>query len=173
MNLMMLGLALLLAAQEVPPPTGVNDTVLGTAEQFRTAGPARVCLRDTSIDLLPGENAYLDYLGFHHGAIRVVGPRGQFVVWDGEAWIEPHGAETVPDRQGRPLRRLYREGRPYYLIYGPAGDRPRVRVEGDALGRSNDAAILRRIQLSQADLSSCRRRFDYGSEILLVDHPNR
>ena len=170
---MMLGLALLLAAQEVPPPTGVNGAVLGTAEQFRTAGPARVCLADTSIDLLPGENAYLDYLGIHHGAIRVVGPRGQYVVWDGEAWADPRHGETVWDRQGRSLLRLYRQGRPYYLIYGPTAVRPRVRVEGDALGRSSDAAILRRIQLNQADLSSCRRRFEYGWGPVLGDSESR
>ena len=69
---------LALAVQEIAPPRGVNDSVLGTAEEFRVPGPARVCLISTTIDLLPGENAYLDYLGIHNGSIRVVGPQGSF-----------------------------------------------------------------------------------------------
>ena len=170
---MLLALALLVAAEEIPPPRGVNDSVIGTAEQYRTAGPARVCLIHTTVDLRPDETAYLDYLGIHWGGLRVVGPTGSYMVREGDIWANPrHGGETVPDRRGRAILRLWHEGRLHYLIYGPNGERPLVRVEGDGLGRSRDLAILRRIQVSQADMSSCRRRFVYGWETILDDSEN-
>ncbi len=176
-----LATALLFAAQSAAPPgspatpeppRGVNSSILGTAEEFAVPGPARVCLMRTSVEVAAGETAYLDYLGIHFGGIRIAGPRGTFHVTEGDAWAEPRGGRVVPDLLGRTVERHRREGRARYLIYGPSGygptrERPAVWVEGDALGRSRDLAILARIDVDQDDVASCRRRFVYGWDTIL------
>jgi hypothetical protein len=167
--------ALLALAAQSPaapePPRGVNDEILGTAEEYAVAGPARVCLMQTSVEVETGETAYLDYLGIHFGAIRITGLRGTFHVRVSGIWTEPRGGQVAPDLRGRTVRRYRQEGRPKYLIYSASEDQPNeesplVWVEGDALGRSRDLAILARIDARQGDLASCRRRFVYG-----LDYP--
>jgi hypothetical protein len=158
---------LALAVQEIAPPRGVNDSVLGTAEEFRVPGPARVCLISTTIDLLPGENAYLDYLGIHNGSIRVVGPQGSFIVREGDAWREPPGGRLEQDRRGRTITRYRQDGRPKYLLYARSDasrgrGSPRTWVEGDALDRSRDRFILDRVNIPAAGPAGCLRRFSYG-----------
>ena len=163
-------LALAMQSPTAPePPRGVNSTILGTAEEFAVPGPARVCLLHTSVDLRAGEVAYLDYLGIHHGGFRVTGPNGTFRVMEGDAWQEPPGASLVPDLLGRAVARYRREGRLAYMIYraseyDPNDDHPSVIVEGDALGRSRDLAILARVDVSQDDPDSCDRAYFYGWE---------
>ncbi|HYI63527.1 MAG TPA: hypothetical protein VEW71_01440 [Allosphingosinicella sp.] len=166
----LIGLAL--ALQVVEPPRGVNDEVLGTAEAFRVAGPARVCLISTSIDLLPGENAYLEYLGIHNGSIRVVGPQGSFTVMEGEAFLEPRGGRLEQDRRGRTVTRHRRDGRPRYLLYSRSGSSrgrgsPRTWVEGDALGGSHVRMVLDRVNIAFDGPSGCQRRFIYGWNTVL------
>lgn len=161
-------LALALQPADLPaPPRTVNGQIIGTAEEFRTMGPARVCLLETSVDLLEGEAAYLDYLGIHAGAIRVVGPRGTFLVREGDAWAEPRGGHLGEDWRGRTIARHRQNGRPRYLIYaasdyGRDGESPRTWVEGDALGRSRDRTILDRINVHPGKPAGCQRRFGYG-----------
>jgi len=169
---------LALAVQEVEPPRGVNDSVLGTAEEFRVPGPARVCLISTSIDLLPGENAYLEYLGIHNGSIRVVGPHGSFTVMEGEAWREPRGGRLEQDRRGRTITRYRRDGRPRYLLYARSASSrgrgsPRKWVEGDAFDRSRDRAILDRVNIASAGPAGCRRRFTYGWDTITMEEERR
>ena len=163
---------LAIALQEVEPPRGINNSVLGTAEEFRVPGPARVCLISTSIDLLPGENAYLDYLGIHNGSIRVVGPNGTFLVREGEGLLEPRGGRLEQDRRGRTITRFRRDGRPRYLLYARSDSSrgrgsPRTWVEGDALGRSRDRAILDRVNIPPGGPTGCRRRFSYGWDVIV------
>lgn len=160
------------AAQE--PPRTVNEGILGTAEEFAVAGPARVCLIHTSVDLESGETAYLDYLGIHHGAFRVTGPQGTFRVREGDAWADPGGGRLVPDLRGRAVERQRQEGRLRYLIFGrpywdPDDEDPLVWVDGDALGRSRDFEILARIDIDQRDPDSCTRQFVYGWDFILGD----
>ena len=169
---MLLALAVLAAAQDVPPPRTVNGEILGTAEEFRVSGPARVCLMGTAIDLLPGENAYLDYLGIHWGAIRVIGPHGEFRVREG-ATIEPRGGQLSEDWRGRTIARFRDHGRrPKYLLFATAADEPwyeypQTWIEGDALGRSRDRAILRRVRTDEEAMAGCQRRFVYGRDMIL------
>ena len=158
------------------PPRGVNSSILGTAEEFAVTGPARVCLYHTSVDVRAGETAYLDYLGIHYGAFRVTGPRGTFVVREGDSWVDPDGGQLVPDLRGRAVERFRLEGRPRYLIYrrsefDPNDDHPSVWVEGDALGRSRDLNILARVDVDQDDPRSCRRRFNYGWGMIFGEEP--
>jgi hypothetical protein len=166
-------LLLFLAAQAVEPPRTVNDEVFGKAEDFMTRGPARVCIRDTSVDIEAGETAYLDYVGIHWGSVRVAGPRGTFVVADHESLLRP-GRRTVweTDRRGRTMARRHDDGALTYLIFATnsrADAKPRVRVTGDALGRSTarDEAILERILANDRPPTGCARRFDYGWDLLL------
>ena len=167
--------ALLALASQPPatpePPRGTGDSILGTAEEFSVDGPARVCLIHTSVDLRPGERAYLDYLGIHWGAFRVTGPNGTFHVREGNNWAEPKGGRLVDDLRGRAVERHRREGM-RYLIYGPSRywpdeERPLVWVEGDALGRSRDLNILARINERQNDPETCGRRYVYGWGVIL------
>ena len=139
-----------------------------------TQGPARVCIRQTSVEVDRGETAYLAYLGIHHGSIRVDGPRGSFELTDGEAWaVRRNRAELVPDRQGRAVERHYSRRKLAYWIYAPGAlpgvNAPRIMLEGKAIGRSaaRDAAILNRIVINRDEPTGCRRHFDYGWEIVI------
>ena len=168
---MLVAALMLLIGQGVAPPTTVNGVILGTPEEFSVAGPARVCLADTSVDILSDETAYVDYLGIHWGSIRVVGPHGTFLVRQGPL-AEPRRARLEEDFRGRTIASYRDEGRPVYLIYSPSpwpagDDLPRVRVDGDALGHSRDRAILDRIRINPSEPENCARRFDYGWDMIL------
>lgn len=170
---MLLALLTSLALQQVEPPRTVNDAVIGTAEQFRTPGPSRICLLRTVIDVRRGETAYLDYLGIHWGAVRILGPRGTLIVKEGDSWAEPRSARYSVDSLERRIARVREQGAVRYLIYGRSefargGERPVVWVEGDALaGRDWDYQTLERIDLNLRTRSQCERRFLYGWEALL------
>ena len=76
---------LLMMTTPEPPPRGVNESILGTAEEFKIKGPARVCFNEGAIDLRAGETSYLDYMGIHSTAIRIHGPNGDFTVSESDA----------------------------------------------------------------------------------------
>jgi hypothetical protein len=156
------------AQEPIPPPRGPNGAVLGTARESRTAGPGWVCFIDNGVALAARETAYIDYMGFHAAAWRVVGPRGQIVVREGNNWAEPADpGRSVPDARGRKIRLHGTPGAFRYLIYGvveTAGpeEYPSVWVEGPALtGTAADRAILERIEPRRRP-ASCRRRILYG-----------
>jgi hypothetical protein len=155
------------AQEQVPPPRGVNGTVLGAAEAYRMPGPMRICFIDTGLALRAGETAWLDYLGIHAAAIRVAGRHGQYLVREGNSWAIPPEPGTVADARGRRIVRYGTAGQVRYLIYGAVtdagpGDRPSVWVEGAALnGTARDRDILDRIAPVAGNVR-CRRRFVYG-----------
>jgi hypothetical protein len=166
---MMLLFAIVLA-QAVPaiePPRGVNDSVIGTVEQFKVAGPARVCMVQGGIDLIAGETAYLSYLGIHAGKLRIVGPANDFSVSEGDIWAAPrtkrHGVK------GAELLNVARFGskdRPRYAVYGrtdfsPDKDRLMIWVDG-LRGGAEDVGFLQRIRATVTAKESCQRRFVYG-----------
>jgi hypothetical protein len=166
-----LGYLLLIAALQTPePPRTVNDEILGTAEEFATRGPARVCLMSTSIDLLAAETAYLEYMGIHSVGVRIVGPGGTFRVRVG-AWAKPRSSfRTVRRSRNMKIQRHRVEGRSRYLFYARSeddeGGMHRVAwVEGDAFdGSLRDRRIYERINVNLADINTCQRRFVYGWE---------
>lgn len=156
------------AQEPVPPPRGVNGAVLGTAEASRTAGPGWVCFIDNGVALVAGETAYIDYMGLHWAGYRVVGPRGQILVKEGNSWGVPaEPGQAVPDARGRRILRFGNPGEIRYLIYGivtEAGPEPRpsVWVSGPSLtGSAADRSILERIEPRRRP-QSCRRRILYG-----------
>ncbi|HYI49296.1 MAG TPA: hypothetical protein VEX35_12615 [Allosphingosinicella sp.] len=155
-------------AQPVPPTRGPNNSVLGSAEQNRTPGPGWVCFIDNGVALAAGETAYIDYMGLHVAAWRVIGPRGQILIKEGNSWAEPaEPGQAVEDARGRRIRRYGTPGTFRYLIYGIAEtagpeERPSVWVEGPALtGDATDRAILDRIE-PRPRPAPCRRRILYG-----------
>ena len=166
------------AMQRAPPepPRTINGIVLGNADEFAVTGPARICLIHTSVDLQPGETAWLDYSGIHFGSVRISGPRGTFLVEEGGMWREPEGSALVPDFRSRAVARYQGDGQRHYMIYrasenDPNNDYPSVRVSGDALGRSHDLNILARIDVDQHDAASCRRRFNWGWGVIFGEEP--
>jgi hypothetical protein len=164
-------LLLIAMALEVPPATTVNGEELAPAEETVTIGPARVCLRQTSVDLLDGEKAYLEYLGIHWGGIRVVGPHGEYRIREGNAWARPRsGVLRLSDDRGRRIDQVERNGRLRYLLYGRIRDRedvPMVWVEGAPLQRTGGDRIIDRITIFADDPPGCRRRFLYGWDVIL------
>lgn len=159
---------LALAAQSAePPPRGVNGTVLGNAEEFRTTGPARICFYRSAVDVAPGETAYLEYLGIHSASIRIVGRNSVYVVAEGDAWRNPRGGRRVRDRLGRRIVLHDRADAPFYFIHGRSADmgeaHPLVRVSGSSVtGTARDRTFLERVSVNFADHASCTRRFAYG-----------
>jgi hypothetical protein len=165
----MLPVLLFLAAQQIDPPTTVNGEVLGTAEQYATPGPGRVCIGSVSVDLISGETAYLNYLGIHSGGLRISTPRGTFDVSVSGSWADPGEPNRwVSDWRGRTIGRYRKHGRPSYMIFEPVEElgeeRPWVRIEGNALGKSHDMDILNRILVNRGKILGCRREFEYGWE---------
>jgi hypothetical protein len=158
------------APGQVPPPHGVNGAVIGTAAENMTAGPARICFIMTGFDLRADERSYLDYLGIHWAAIRVVGPHSEFVIKEGNIWREPtQRGRAIADAHGRRIVRYEHWGRVRYLIYGevdggtPGEDRPLIWMEGSALrGTEADRLILDRIVRLPEHETLCNHRYLYG-----------
>ena len=164
---MTLLLALAMTA-DVPPPRGINNAVLGKAEAFRTDGPARVCMVQSSIDLKSGETAYLDYMGIHYASIRVVGRRGEYLIREGNNLLGPsRRAPILTDDRGRKLVQAGSRGKPGYWIYARLRDwdgdlRPMVSVSGKPFTRVGGDRILERITVHPGDPPGCGRRYLYG-----------
>lgn len=158
------------AQGRVPPPHGVNGAVLGTAAHFMNPGPARICFIVSGFDLQANERAYLDYLGIHWAAIRVVGPHAEFLIKEGNIWAEPtERGRAIADAHGRRIVRYEHWGRVRYLIYDevdggtPGESRPLVWVEGRALrGTEADRLILDRIVRLPEQETHCNHRYVYG-----------
>jgi hypothetical protein len=166
--------ALLLAvAQAAPPiPTGVNGGVLGTAEQFKVEGPARVCFARGAVDIAAGEVSYLNYMGIHYAAVRIVGQDASYKISEGDSYVSPRGGTRVRDagleqRIGATTVRRFGHGaKTRYGIYdrpeySPDRDRLVIWVDGLA-GGAADLAVLRRIAVKLPEIAGCKRRFMYG-----------
>jgi len=171
-----LSVAAPVSAQEPIPPTRMPNGATTPAEGSRTEGPGWVCLIDNGVSLAAGETAWIDYVGLHWAAWRVIGPNGRTVVREGNSWAVPDApGQAVPDRRGRRIVRYGAPGAIRYLIYGvveAAGPEPRpsVWVEGPALtGTAADHAFLDRIEPRPRSVP-CKRRVIYG---FFFDEPRR
>lgn len=157
------------AAQPVPPTRIAGRTE--PAERTQIVGPGWICFEDHGVALVAGEAAYLDFVGLHSVGWRVVGPRGQIVVTESEAFRIPEEAgQPVPDTRGRHIVRYGTPGATRYMIWSViriAGPQPvpAVDVKGPGLtGGAADLAFLRRIeprpQPANCRLRVLRMRFD-------------
>lgn len=168
----------LLLLLQVPEPTTVNGDSLGKAEDFRTSGPARVCIENAAIDLVAGENAYLEYAGIHSGRLRVISDDSQFDISHGEVWAKPKGRQTAVVNSGwLHVTRRGHKRTTEYLFYAPNdySDGKYVltlRVSGpQMLGTNADLQILSRINLYSDQPDNCVRSYHYGWDMLLGDEP--
>lgn len=155
---------------QIEPPRGVNGSILGSVADFRTRGPARLCLEHSSFDAVRGETVYLDYLGIHWGGLRVRTSRSHYYVKEGDNWGIPRReiGRTIRGTRHRRVVRYPSPGGPRYLIYGrtdysPDRDRPVAWVDGPALaGTDADRRILDRIDVELENFESCQRTYGYG-----------
>ena len=158
------------ALAQAEPPRTVNGEVFGTAADYRTRGPARLCLAHSRFDAARGETVYLDYLGIHHGGFRVRTRRSHYSLMEGDSWATPRGeaGRAIRGTRHRRVVRYPSPDGPRYLIYGrtdyaPDRDQPVLWVSGPGLtGTHSDRAILDRIDVEFSDFDSCDRRFGYG-----------
>lgn len=154
----------------IPQPAGVNDIVLGKAEEFRVDGPARVCLVRSSFDLRDGEASYLKYMGIHWASITILGPGGSVEISEGDIYARPKNRGTVVARlPSASVRRIRTpEGLRYAVFVDSSSsyerEHPLLWLEGTALNRStaSDLAIFHRLTIDVVDKKSCKRRFMYG-----------
>ncbi|MEQ1510281.1 MAG: hypothetical protein ABL909_07785 [Sphingopyxis sp.] len=171
-------ISLFLLAAQVENPTTVNNQSLGTAEDFHTAGPARVCISNVSIDLLGGEHAYLQYSGIHRGIVRVLGAEGFVDVTLGDSWRYDREEGELVYRRGRSrYYRVRRGGEWKYGLFTPTDYSDGVRelsadISGTAiLGNEMDLPMVRRITYSDSTPTGCVRHYNYGWDVILGDAP--
>lgn len=177
--MILLSLVAAISAQ-VEPPRTANGGVLGTAAEFRTRGPARLCLKHSGFDAARGETVYLDYLGIHAGGVRVHTRRSRYSVTEGDTWGTPRGeaGRAIRGTRHRRVVRYASPDGPQYLIYGrpdysPNRDHPVVWLRGPALtGTNSDRRILNRIDVQLTDFDSCDRRFGYGWDGVFATRSN-
>lgn len=138
--------------------------------EMAPGGPGRLCLRDSSLDLLEGETIGVAETGLHGMKVEISGPAGRFTYAENESLTEPATSdEPVEVRSGLRVTRHRRQGGIGYLFYGLIGSRhdgrarPVVWVEGEALvGGPADLAILSRVRTGPVDSNGCMLRYDYG-----------
>ena len=76
----------------------MNDIVIGEPDDFVTAGPASVCMREMVVTPWSGEKAYLTYSGIHNGSIRLVLADGDYVEFTyGEIFLDRHSPDQRAD----------------------------------------------------------------------------
>lgn len=170
-------LALLLAAVQVEPPTTVNGDVLGKPEDFATAGPARVCLRDIAVTAKRGETVYLAYAGIHTGTLRLATGGRTIDFTHLESGIGPtRSARLVGHRTGVTLFRYVEGHTPRYIArISPAdanGGTSIVRIGGSGLAGTDGAGkVWKHLSISTAEVGGCDRTYSYGWDMLFGEEP--
>ena len=165
-------------AQAAPVPMGVNDAVLGKAEDYAFQGPGRVCLREAWLDLSEGESAHLKYSGIHFQTIEITGPLGVLELKEGEAWAKPKGELTLLLR--RADMEVFDIGNDMefrYLVYGANRYSegklvPLMWLDGGVLvGDTRDRNVVSRVNVGAAPAKSCKMTYNYGWGVLLEGEP--
>lgn len=153
-----------------PVPRTINSGVLGTAEEFRLDGPARICGNQMGFDLVAGETFYLGYLGIHYVSFVIRGPAGDVTLTESDGHFRPERGRPVAV-PGLTVRRFGRGKTLRYMVHVPSPDWPAefgtVSVTG-LRGGPGDVALLRRIVVAPED-ASCTKR--YLSGIIFEDEP--
>ena len=173
-------LALLLAFAPPPTPMTVNSEALGKPEEFRTAGPARVCMRELAIDAKVGEAVYLGYAGIHSGTLTLVVADKSIDFEHGEIWAFPkRKGKLVSTIDKIRLYRTRREGKLAYLVTVPEEDyrgrmteRARIWIHGDLLnGTKADLDALSRMTVGSVPATDCNQTYSYGWSMLFGEEP--
>jgi len=173
----MLAAALLLAAAQLPPPRTVNGEVLGPAEKYTTAGPARVCMDRLMITALRGESVTLGYSGIHNGSLRLNRGGAWVDAALGDIWAGPEEIDEVVDRRaGSYIADASSDTQLRYGLFAPADNHSEYRllgwIDGPAfVGDQRDLSVLRRIELRGPQSPPCDVTYHYGWPVLLGDQP--
>ena len=172
-------LPLLAAAFTPSPPTTVNGQVLGTAEEFATYGPARVCLGDMVVSPNGGEVVYVEYLGIHNARLRLVLADGaQVELVQGDAFLDRRSQGQAPaiERSGQRYYLVESGADPLYQRDAPAGadgeSSQMLLLSGSALtGDRSDETIFDRLTFGADQVARCDRRFGYGWDGIFWTRP--
>lgn len=182
----MLGVILpMLAQAAVEPPLTVNEIELGRAEDFATAGPATVCMREMVISPQPGETAYLTYSGIHNGGIRLVLADGDYIDFIyGEIFRDQRtsGQRTALRTEGMRVYRYDDDRGPDvdYQVHvdlpatgwGDGGWQPLVNVSGTALADNRaDTRLFDRLSFDLDVEAACDRRYNFGWGVIREGEP--
>lgn len=181
----MLALLPILAQATIESPRTVNGIELGEVEDFATAGPATVCMREMVISPRAGETAYLAYSGIHNGGIRLVLADGSFIEFTyGEIFRDQRkpGQRMSLRTEGMRVYR-YDDDRGPDVDYQvhidlPATDlsdggwQPLVNVNGTALsGNRADTHLFERLSFNLDVEADCDRRYNFGWGVILEGEP--
>jgi hypothetical protein len=173
----LLTVAFLAAASQVPAPTTVNGERLGTAEQFTTIGPARVCMNNVMVTAERGESITLGYSGIHNGSLRLNQGKQWADVVVGEIFAQPRERGEVIERRRNSY--IADASTDLELRYGLfAYDdiykryQPLVWISGPSLeGGNSDRSILRRIEVRTQNTAPCDVTYRFGWDVLLDGAP--
>lgn len=164
-------------AAQVEAPTTVNGSVLGKAEEYRTDGPGRVCIRDMVVTVKPGQAAYLAYAGIHNGTIRLIEGTRLADFRYGEIWKRPKRlGRRIDTRGGSVILRKPFEHKLAYLVAVPDADaegqlKPRIWISGSLLtGGKDDITLLEQVSVGTAP-TGCDRTYAFGWSMVFGEEP--
>jgi hypothetical protein len=179
----MLGLALLLLSTQsaAEPAKTINGQELGPAEQFTTAGPATVCMRDLVIRPRPGQRVQLGYSGIHNGTLRLFLESGAYVDFTvSEIFLDQRRRGEAPSASRDDMNiYLLRDQRPKvrYQLEG-TGRRtddytpPRVMADGPGSAADKiDDRVFNEVAFVEPKKVHCDRRYEFGWGVLLNGEP--
>lgn len=174
---MLVFLIALLAAVQLEPPRTVNDQILGTAEDFTTVGPSRVCMDGLMVTAVPEESVSLNYAGIHWGVLRLNRGKSWVDASLGDTWAQPQQrGEVIERRTGSYIADVSDNETLKYGVFAPdelEGEyRLVARIEGPALtGDERDRFILRRIEIRGQQSPACDVTYHYGWNMLFGKEP--
>jgi len=164
LSLLCCGLALAL-----PMPAAAGDAP-GTV-----VGPAKICFKYSSFDLIAGERASDLRAGVETMALKITSRKGSFLVGESESYMPlgSHGA-PVASADGTIVYRSTGDGDVAYILYGHSdilgeGDKHILSLTGKAFnGSKADAQIYRRFRIGDPGALKCGMRYVYGWDVIVA-----
>jgi hypothetical protein len=173
-------LLFLIAVSQAPAPTTINGDTLGSPEEFSTAGPARICMREMAVNAKNGETVSLKYAGIHSGTLSLVSNEKSVDFDHGEIWKKPkRKGKLISKSDEVEIYRTKRRNKLANLVWISAKDydgkrtqQPVVWISGPLLdGGSGDWGILAGLDIRLSGHKDCDRTYAYGWGMLFGDEP--
>jgi len=177
-------LSLLLLMQAIETPKTVNGQELGAIEDYRTDGPARICLANVALDLKENEQGYLQYSGIHHASMIIVtdGKAIEFFHRDSGASLSGNNSKLWWAEGNYNLWQSKINGKAGYTFVGHHNDEidgvyfGSLRVSSDHFLEASDDEpeaedwhydFVKRIKIFDGDPPDCLVHYRYGWGVLL------